>query len=521
MRRFVLAVSLAHLVLLGGYVKLGAIRPWQALTYIFGGGYLWVVMLLSAAAAPFLLGAVAWAIDSFLRRMSNSWIRKIRESSFVVLSTGALMSFGITILRTNQMLAENLYVFISKYFLIVATIAVFMGLALFSTSLVYTTLCKRLTQLFRSMLYILSPLVLFSTAGVFYVLVLATPPEHSREPPSASARSSLTPGLPKNVIVLLFDAFSYGIAFSNGQVDERLPNLRALVEQSLVFHNVPSFSGGTRSNVPVMLTGQVYANKGIKLDRQLGEVVYQGDETKVALKNQRNLFDLAYDQGYHLAVFGTALRYCSTFVKDKGYCQSIAIGEYNPEPRNFVQASLEIYRLAVVSNLPAPAEHTLQSILGSTILWRWVEARNLKFHNATLTFLKDAKGNFVYAHYPVPHSPYVRFDPQTRELRGGATYFDSVRTVDFFLGEIRQALQDLGVWDDTLLIVLSDHNGGGISDVRIPLIIKLPQMKQRVDFEGLWTHAQFLPLLEELFKRRAFDPETVLNVVRTLAPPEK
>ena len=67
MSRFVLAVSLAHLLRLPAYVKLGAINPWQAVNFLFGGGFLWLVMLLSAASAPFLLGALGWATDAVLR----------------------------------------------------------------------------------------------------------------------------------------------------------------------------------------------------------------------------------------------------------------------------------------------------------------------------------------------------------------------------------------------------------------------------------------------------------------------
>ena len=79
MRRFVVAVSLSHLFFLGSYVKLGAIRPWQAVGSVFGGSSLWVALMLSAACAPLVLGAAVWMIDSVWQR------RLIRLLPYIVL----------------------------------------------------------------------------------------------------------------------------------------------------------------------------------------------------------------------------------------------------------------------------------------------------------------------------------------------------------------------------------------------------------------------------------------------------
>ena len=66
-----------------------------------------------------------------------------------------------------------------------------------------------------------------------------------------------------------------------------------------------------------------------------------------------------------------------------------------------------------------------------------------------------------------------------------------------------------------MLVVLADHNDpAATSDTRVPLIIKLPHMDQRIDFDELWTHAQFLPFLEELFQGSIFDPEAVAAIAR-------
>ena len=66
-----------------------------------------------------------------------------------------------------------------------------------------------------------------------------------------------------------------------------------------------------------------------------------------------------------------------------------------------------------------------------------------------------------------------------------------------------------------MLVVLADHNDPAATiDTRVPLIIKLPNTNLRIDFNGLWTHAQFLPFLEELFEGAVFEPEAVAAIAR-------
>ena len=93
--------------------------------------------------------------------------------------------------------------------------------------------------------------------------------------------------------------------------------------------------------------------------------------------------------------------------------------------------------------------------------------------------------------------------------------------MDKLLGDVRLALQESGVWEETLLILVADHHDPSApSDVRVPLIIKLPGNGPHIDFESPWTHVQFLPLLDELFRSRSFDSDTVLAVVQELRPTE-
>ena len=80
-----------------------------------------------------------------------------------------------------------------------------------------------------------------------------------------------------------------------------------------------------------------------------------------------------------------------------------------------------------------------QEQLGTTFL-SLVEDRVLGVHDTLLPLLEDVNGRFIYAHYPVPSTPYLRIDPKTRELSSaGATYLESLESVDFFPRNTRGA----------------------------------------------------------------------------------
>ncbi len=87
---------------------------------------------------------------------------------------------------------------------------------------------------------------------------------------------------------------------------------------------------------------------------------------------------------------------------------------------------------------------------------------------------------FAFVHFFEPHAPY---EP---------TYDDDVRAADRHVGALIQSLKDANLYDDALIILLSDH-GEGLGDhgeqehgvllyreaLQVPLIVKLPRNERR------------------------------------------
>src|SRR5215472_7608767 len=70
--------------------------------------------------------------------------------------------------------------------------------------------------------------------------------------------------------------------------------------------------------------------------------------------------------------------------------------------------------------------------------------------------------------------------PHIRSRKG---YFQNLGLVEDSLKEVRQVMEDAGVWNNATLIVTSDHppTDSGISDdMRVPFLVKLAGQKRGV-----------------------------------------
>jgi arylsulfatase A-like enzyme/predicted Zn-dependent protease len=108
---------------------------------------------------------------------------------------------------------------------------------------------------------------------------------------------------------------------------------------------------------------------------------------------------------------------------------------------------------------------------------------------ATLPWLREAsaRGPFLYwLHLYEPHTPYEPPEP-FRSRYASAPYDGEIAAADAVLGELVTALREIGKYEQSLVVILSDH-GEGLGDhgesehgillyrevLEIPLLLKLP-----------------------------------------------
>ena len=167
----------------------------------------------------------------------------------------------------------------------------------------------------------------------------------------------------------------------------------------------------------------------------------------------------------------------------------------------------------------APVEDTItlsairKSFIGSALMSLTRHQFNWKYENDVYAINREAlpwieanrdRRFFVYLHYIDPHEPYTphperepsfardhgwRFGNDRKRLLASDLYDGEVRYCDDGLSELVKSLKQLGIWDDALVVVTSDHGeeffehgwiGHGYSVyqelIRVPLLVRGPSI---------------------------------------------
>ncbi len=124
---------------------------------------------------------------------------------------------------------------------------------------------------------------------------------------------------------------------------------------------------------------------------------------------------------------------------------------------------------------------------------------------------------FLFAHFWEPHSPYnppEEFNDWKGVKHG--KYDGEILYVDYAVGRLIETLRDNGLYDDTLILVTSDH-GEGLGDhgcwghgkhlydsaIRVPLIIHRPGQS---GYEEVWRPTSHIDLLPTILDALGLKP---------------
>ena len=272
-----------------------------------------------------------------------------------------------------------------------------------------------------------------------------------------------------NIIVLTVDTLRADHMALYGYHRDTMPAIGAFAETAVVFDQAVVSRGNTRASYASMLTGLHIFRHGVY------------NNNWVLHENFTTLQEVLKSSGYHTAGF------VSNFVLVgvlSGCDQGFDVYDDRVEDRELNRPNYE-----------RSAGGTLKAIL------EWLET-------------DPPQPFFLFTNFIDPHGPYLppeRFrnlykSGQERILNrkritsyqyveGSLNYYDyvdrydgEIRYVDEALGQLIEALKSKGLWDDALVIFLSDH-GESLGEhnvffehqyhvfeetVRVPLVIRLP-----------------------------------------------
>lgn len=322
---------------------------------------------------------------------------------------------------------------------------------------------RLLWHIFRTLLRIAAPIaiLMFGLGAAGLVKAPWQPVVPPVPPPLERVASN------ERVLWIVFDEFDLRVLLEGERLGVRTPNLERLRGESLWAEQAFPPGQDTGFSLPRFLTGEGNVEFGID-GTELMRPGENEDSVSVPWADASLVFHQLRVAGYPARLVGTGVPYCRMFAPYLDECawESAYMGTWTRQrPPTLGAAFLAAFEALVPGN--ARRLH-LEAFLALI--------------DETCRMASDDTPGLLFVHFLMPHLPAV-FDGDaevaTRSDLSRSGYLGNVVLADRGLGEIRRAMEESGAWDQTTVIVSSDHSWrdqaavlGGRRDNRIPFLFK-------------------------------------------------
>ncbi len=347
-------------------------------------------------------------------------------------------------------------------------------------------------------------LLLFPALMIDFVLSRLGPEQAELYAPRASlprlpARGTRAPRL----IWLVFDELDQRLVFERRPADLGLPELDRLRAESLYADHATQTAMFTAIALPSLLSGQVFTNVQA-VDANTLNVVPEGSTKSVPWRSESNIFKRARELGVNAELVGWHHPYCRVLGDQLTGCfalpsshSSAALAEEAHATRDGVwRTVLDLYRrqLQNLADMLHSSGEPGSERLKDVKIQQDQQGQYFQIRDRAYRAAADPQIGLLFVHFPTPHPfPIYNRREGNFNLRGPLDYFDNVALVDRTLGELRRAVQQAGLWDQTAVLITADHGlrpgawighlgwtqeldrlTGRENPVRVPFILKLP-----------------------------------------------
>lgn len=358
-------------------------------------------------------------------------------------------------------------------------------------------------------------------------------------PQSVEKRDSIKSpsALSKKVVWIIFDELDYATLTTAKQNNIELPDFDRLMNESFVAQNAISSQNMTVRSLPALLTGRPLRDSNPIAANDL--LLYPKDNSEpFTLRQSSNIFTEVENLGGESAIVGWYHPYPRIFQERISYgfwsplaipkCSGVlqfATCSLNTFIRSFVRVP---FANRLFSSLEAFKEEVRDGSRETQI------ERNCFLTDKADELVSNTKLNLLFFHFSIPHYPKIaRID-----LHGEETYFNSLEVANDTLKRLRETLEKAGQWDDTVLIISSDHpwrvkkledfnylpegqKQAALRDTRIPFIVKFAGQKNRVDYMLPFNTIITKELILRIFKNEIKNSEDLalwMNDLRITQP---
>ena len=374
--------------------------------------------------------------------------------------------------------------------------------------------------------------LLFLSALVPINLAAAAWAVHSTWPAGYYApKTPPAPAMPTRpahrVVWILFDEWDQYLTFQNRAKGLALPEVDRFRSQALYGERVFPPGGDTLESLPSLLIGKIVQSTKRTVPNDLLLTFADSKKTE-PWSIQPNVFQRARQLGVNSAIVGFYHPYPRILGRDvtrSFSLSSLTTHEdeiYWREMHGLDKLSLTLeellYRVELIKRSGLLRDRRAKRTF--RILYRETRAEALKL-------LRNPDAGLLMLHLPIPHPPAI-FDRArgqvTADAHGG--YEENLALMDATLGEFRRAMQANGEWDNSLVLLTSDHPLRGRSVAKhpwIPFLLKLPGQKQTVSYAPAFNSVLTQDLLLAALRGELHTTEEVvewLNKVRLRFPTE-
>ncbi|MCC7306024.1 MAG: sulfatase-like hydrolase/transferase [Acidobacteria bacterium] len=301
------------------------------------------------------------------------------------------------------------------------------------------------------------------------------------------------------IIWIIFDELDQALISAAKQNNTNIADLEKLAEQSFVAENAYAPNNRTQESIPALLTG-VSLTEAFTISPN-GLMLEPSDGTESFMFGQGNdVFSALQDRGINSGITGWYHPYCRIFQGRVANCfwsplsapNCRSIDRFKSCSKQVLFRALE--KVPLITRIFPDLPGINFELLGET---RQVQIERNQFLNTKVQeMLSNPNLGLVFFHSSVPHLPLIgRADEE-----GDITYYSSLEIVNETIRTVRNTLESTGQWENTVLIVSSDHayrfkrlrdfrqlsekeRNDSMVDTRIPFIIKFAGQNSRIDYE--------------------------------------
>lgn len=318
----------------------------------------------------------------------------------------------------------------------------------------------------------------------------------------------------RRILWIIFDEMDFRLSFVERPTTLNLPEFDRLRTESLFAWNAYPPSDETESSLPALITGRLIS----EIDRSApNELLLRGiaEGHSVPWGTQPNVFSRAREMAVNTGLAGWYHPYCRVIGNSLTQCSWEATSLLflpNTDLTDLITSSEKIGvaqgMRRVFGSALVPAMFRLL-LPKNPRIWREHLFREFNsIHQASLVMATDSNLQLMLVHYPIPHPPgmYDRYkDDFSQSSRSG--YIDNLALADRTLKQLRQRMVEAELWENTSVLISSDHRLRADSvwrdhplwkpaltkedplilnsrrDERVPFILKLAGENQGVIYE--------------------------------------